>query len=71
MTNIPVEYHQCASMEKNFKRGADPVEVDYYGLAVDAIFKRAETGRWYASNEKYINVILYCPFCGMQLAQDE
>jgi hypothetical protein len=58
-------------MERNFKRGADTVEVDYYGHAVDAIFKKAETGRWYASNEKYITPIFYCPFCGIQLMQED
>jgi hypothetical protein len=34
------------------------------------IFEDPETGRWYASNEKYVTAVIFCPFCGERLVQD-
>lgn len=62
--------HQCAAMDRISQKGRDEVELRYYGHAVDALFEDPETGRWYASNEKYVTAVIFCPFCGERLVQD-
>jgi hypothetical protein len=57
-------------MDRITGRSRDEVEQRYYGHAVDSIFEDPETGRWYATNEKYLTAVVFCPFCGERLVQD-
>jgi hypothetical protein len=54
-------------MQRAFQSGRDEIEARFYGHAIDAIIQDAESGRWYATNEKYITAITFCPFCGQRL----
>lgn len=65
-----VRDHRCQALERSQKRGRDPVEVRFYGHAIDVVFYDPETGRWYASNEKYATPIAFCPFCGLKLIEE-
>jgi hypothetical protein len=71
MNNEPMERHLCGALAQMISKGVDSVESRFYGHAVDTIFRDPETRRWYATNEKYVTPIRFCPFCGMELQQPE
>ena len=64
MTN---HLHQCEALRRSLGRAGDEVEARFYGPAIDAIIQDSKSGRWYATNEKYIIAIQFCPFCGQRL----